>query len=764
MALELRFTIPGQIERIVPIKNPPLKIGALLSNEVVIRAPGVEPIHALIEADGDNSFRITDLGSSDGVLINGQPINVEAAFQAGDEIIIGSVTLKVASAAVETVPLAVPTPLATPSEAKSENRKVVGAPSTVAANRGTVRVSEEEAEGRRHEDTLARGEGTQAGMAPAPEQKARRKDILFAPRNARPQGEVLECVAYWGDTVLDVELFHQTYKGYDKVTIGDPTKAHLIAAGKAQIDRHVFAEVGGDGFQIHMLDGMQGRLRRGGKVERVSNAADISLGNRDIAHVKYGAVSYFLMFVRPPALDFPKTGPSDPFFLGIMSVLMLIYFVLVPMAWIHKPTIEKKDKDDIWQVVQVPEKDQKPEPEKKKEPEKKPEPVKKPEVKVAEKKTPPPTPPKPTPKPVVKPAKAVEKEKPVQTKPVEKPVEEPKKPTEVLAEKKPTPPAPTPQKAQEAKPGPQDKKQAANPGPADKPPTKNPGDLSKLGGVGMPSTGAKTPDNKLAGPTLPNTALGKSGGVVGSGMNQAGAPRKGTGKADYMGVEGVNNNKASGVNLSKLGLGVGKIMSKTGAGAISTNFKSSAGGAGGGMGSASKTYGLGGVGGGKSLGLAGAGGSVNNFGSGSGGLLSGQGGLGGSGGSGLGGAFGDGGGGGGGGGGRGRANVTVPPGDPVVSGGLTSQEIMAVIRANLNQIRHCYEQLLQRAPNASGKMSVNFVIDVSGRVQTTSVTDSTISDSVMRGCVTGKIQRWAFPKPRGGQPVTVNYPFVFNPL
>jgi outer membrane biosynthesis protein TonB len=61
-------------------------------------------------------------------------------------------------------------------------------------------------------------------------------------------------------------------------------------------------------------------------------------------------------------------------------------------------------------------------------------------------------------------------------------------------------------------------------------------------------------------------------------------------------------------------------------------------------------------------------------------------------------------------------------------------------------------------------MSVMFVINTSGRIQTVSVTDSSISDSVMRGCVTGKIQRWAFPKPRGGQPVTVNYPFVFNPL
>jgi TonB family protein len=240
-------------------------------------------------------------------------------------------------------------------------------------------------------------------------------------------------------------------------------------------------------------------------------------------------------------------------------------------------------------------------------------------------------------------------------------------------------------------------------------------------------------------------------------MGQTGGARKGSGKADYKGVEGVDNNKPSGVNLSKLGAGVGKILSQTGAGAVHTNFKDSAGGAGGGMGSAAKTYGLGGVGDGRSLGLAGANSGASNFGSGAGGLLSGEGGSGGLGGAGLGKGF-------GGDRGRARANVSVPAGDPLVSGGLTAQEVLQVIRANLNQIRHCYEQLLQRSPNASGKVGVNFVVGASGRVSSASITDSSIADARMQGCITGAIKRWNFPQPRGGQPVSVNYPFVFNPI
>ena len=744
MALELRFTIPGQVERVVPLDQPTMKIGALLSNQIVLRAPGVDPIHALMEEDASGNYVLTDLGSATGLKINGRLIDVEETLKEGDRVTIGSVVIDVQRQ----------------GQAQAAQVPVPGIPAAAhslpVAPGATVKIGPDEQAARR---AAAAGRPVEERPESDGDDADRKKDMLFSPRHAKPAGDVLECVAYWGDTVLEVELFHQTYKGYDTVTIGDPTKAHFIAAGKGHFDRATLASFDGGGFKLKLQDGMQARLRRGGKVEKMKDSGTVSLSSRDIAHVKYGAVSYFLMFVRPPSLNLPKSGPTDPFFLGISLFFFLIYAALVPFVVMHDAKPPKETKDDVWQIVSTPEKDKKPPKEKEQE--------KKPPIKLAEKKTPPKVPPKPKPKPPVQPAKPVEKEKPQQQKPVEKPVEKPV-PTKVLTEVPPK--VPTPQKAQEAKPnGPVTPNPEKSAGPKTPNPEKAAGpntNLNKLKGVGMPSTGAKTPDFKLAGPTLANTALGKSGGPQGSGMNQKGAPIKGSGKADFKGVEGVNNNKASGVNLSKLGLGVGKIMNQSGG--ISTNFKSAAGGAGGGMGSASKTYGMGGAGSGKSLGLAGAGGAVNNFGSGAGGFLGGQGGSGGNGGAGLAGAFGGGGGGGGGGaggpGGHGKADVTLPPGDPVMTGGLTSQEIMAVIRANLNQIRHCYEQLLQRSPNAAGKMSVMFVVGLGGRVQAVSVTDSSISDSMMRGCVTGKIQRWAFPKPRGGQPVTVNYPFVFNPL
>lgn len=97
-------------------------------------------------------------------------------------------------------------------------------------------------------------------------------------------------------------------------------------------------------------------------------------------------------------------------------------------------------------------------------------------------------------------------------------------------------------------------------------------------------------------------------------------------------------------------------------------------------------------------------------------------------------------------------------------GGLTQNEVSGVIKSHLNEIRGCYEELLQRLPSASGKIAVKFVVALNGKVATVKVMKATLKDSAMIECVIGKVQRWAFPIPRGAQPVTVNYPFVFNPL
>ncbi len=698
MAWELKVNLPGQPEQIVAIDRNRMLIGTLLSNHVVVRAPDVEPIHAMLEEQDAGGWSIIDLGSAAGVRVNGQRVDVETAIRFGDVIEVADAQISLREA-VDVLPIAAGMPPPPPEDIATAVADSVGAPRTAPSP-----------------------QETQRGTIPSDsERRIERKDILFSPRKAKPSGDVLECVAYWGDTVLDVDLFHPTFKGFETVTIGDTSKAHFIAAGEEDIPRHVFAEIRQDGFKINLLKGMEGRFRKGGSVEENVTSGTHRLGQRDIAHIKYGPIRYFLLFVRPPELNLPRGGPKDPFVLALGTVAAILYLALVPLVWFSTPAPEERElSEDEIAIVNIPEKE-KPQP--------KPV-VEKPKIEIADVKQEPVKPPPPKPEPP----------KPQPVKPVKQEIEKPK----------PVPsPKPNPQVAQTKSLTPEAPAQPKPPQPKQDP-------LDNLGkaGQGMPSA-SKKPDFVAAGPKT-GGPIGPAGGEKGGGNTAAGGARKGNQKASVKGVEDVNNNKASGMNLDKLGFASGKVLQKVGPGAIATDFQSSAGGAGGGMGSASKTYGISGSGNKKSLGLSGTDGAVNNFGSGTGGYLSGLGGQGGLGGAGLGRGDGQ--------GGRGRANVYVPPQDPVVAGGLTQQEVADVIRANLNQIRHCYEQLLARSPNSAGKIMAQFVIGLNGMVADASIKSSEIGDQIMQGCVVGKIRRWKFPQPRGGSSVTVTYPFVFNPL
>ncbi len=662
MSFALRLDAPGQPPKSVPLAGDKILLGSLLSNHVVLQGGGVEPIHALIEAHeegGGERWLITDLGSEGGIKLNGSEVEVEAEIRPSDVIEIGTAKLVVE---------AVRTPEIRGSASAGGLGLELGEPSVPSSTGTALPTPAPAMPVETRTDTTARSSGAS----------------LFNVREARPRGEVLEVVAYWDRTIIEAEYFHRDFKEFNKVTIGTTDVSHFIAANRdtKTIKRHALAEFSGNGYRLNLIDGMTARVRKGGKVSKIEGSQRISLGKRDLVQVAFGAVRYFLIFVKPPNVILPPARNRDPFFSALLMMAMLFYFTSVPALWYASSKIVKDRKDDIWAVVYKPVK--KPKPIKKVKVKKKIEKVKK--AKPPKKRPPPPKP---------KPVKAV--------KPLQKP-----KPKKVVKKAK-------------------------------RPP------IAKS--LGVKKRGKVAPKPRAR----PKPAGGRSGiKSTGIGSRRPGGGRKGKSRSSLTGVKGVANKKASGVNLSKLGLDVGQVLSKRGPGAKYTTFKSSAGGAGGGRGSRLNTTGLGGLGNERTLSLAGSKGALNKFGTGQGVLD--RGGRGG----GLGKGFGRGAG--------SRVAVNIPPGDPVVSGGLTAGEIFSVIRKNLNQIRHCYEQYLQRAPGKSGKVAVKFSINRSGRTSSVSVRRSNISDRSFRSCITSRIKTWKFPRPRNASNVTVNYPFVFNPL
>jgi pSer/pThr/pTyr-binding forkhead associated (FHA) protein len=64
-----------------------LRLGRSPDNDVILRDPATSGHHARLERRGDQ-FWIVDLGSTNGTLVNGEPIQ-EKALSHGDRVTIG---------------------------------------------------------------------------------------------------------------------------------------------------------------------------------------------------------------------------------------------------------------------------------------------------------------------------------------------------------------------------------------------------------------------------------------------------------------------------------------------------------------------------------------------------------------------------------------------------------------------------------------------------------------------------------------------------
>lgn len=102
----------------------------------------------------------------------------------------------------------------------------------------------------------------------------------------------------------------------------------------------------------------------------------------------------------------------------------------------------------------------------------------------------------------------------------------------------------------------------------------------------------------------------------------------------------------------------------------------------------------------------------------------------------------------------------IPVGTEVISGGgLSNEDIWAVIRRNSGQIRFCYEQGLQSDPKLKGTVTTNFTINSNGQVAAIQISGTTLNSKLVEDCISLRIKSWKFPLPQGGKEITVNVPF-----
>ncbi len=111
----------------------------------------------------------------------------------------------------------------------------------------------------------------------------------------------------------------------------------------------------------------------------------------------------------------------------------------------------------------------------------------------------------------------------------------------------------------------------------------------------------------------------------------------------------------------------------------------------------------------------------------------------------------------------GRRVPRVRQGKATVGPALDKDIIRRIVRAHINEVRHCYNQGLVRDPDLSGAVKVSFTIAATGKVKSSVVKSTTVSDPNVGACVAKAVKRWKFPKPNGGAEVKVTYPFHLSP-
>ena len=88
-------------------------------------------------------------------------------------------------------------------------------------------------------------------------------------------------------------------------------------------------------------------------------------------------------------------------------------------------------------------------------------------------------------------------------------------------------------------------------------------------------------------------------------------------------------------------------------------------------------------------------------------------------------------------------------------------EIEDLVKANLADIRRCYEHALDETPSLKGVMTVDFEIDESGNVH--NERSSGLDHKALEQCVLGKFSSLEFPSTLAVKDkLAVSYPLVFN--
>jgi TonB family protein len=104
------------------------------------------------------------------------------------------------------------------------------------------------------------------------------------------------------------------------------------------------------------------------------------------------------------------------------------------------------------------------------------------------------------------------------------------------------------------------------------------------------------------------------------------------------------------------------------------------------------------------------------------------------------------------------APATMP--SATVEGGLDKPAVREVVRTLIDEVRHCYNDVLVDDATVEGQTVTSFVIDPDGSVHDASITESSMPER-FDACLLAAVGSWSFPA--SDAETRVSYPFQFSP-
>jgi hypothetical protein len=113
-----------------------------------------------------------------------------------------------------------------------------------------------------------------------------------------------------------------------------------------------------------------------------------------------------------------------------------------------------------------------------------------------------------------------------------------------------------------------------------------------------------------------------------------------------------------------------------------------------------------------------------------------------------------------------RAVVHEPPKANIsIRGGMSREAVLKVVNTHLSEIQDCYERELLHNPGISGKILMEWLIQLDGTVRYAKVKFTNIGHSSdLHSCLQAQVVTWNFPRPKGGEEVLVTFPFLFESM